>query len=211
MLNCYEKQSFETTSTSNHFDHRRRKWKATPAKFDSTEETVLFSQSNFSHHLRWWELIRTRSSFKTPNSGTHGGTGVPPVLWIKHFLSHRRDAGATKRRCHETPVPILWGFETAANEHPWWPQFSFGLEETVFPEIWPLRMVEIALGVRNRGIYCTRLTLIVTRSVSEGRNFCPRLRFGLRWNVLFLTACSYYTEALFDESFAASGSTVVLW
>ena len=37
---------------------------------------------------------------------------------------------------------------------------------------------------------CTRLTLIVTRSISEGRNFCPRLRFGLRWNVSFLTACS---------------------
>jgi len=26
--------------------------------------------------------------------------------------------------------------------------------------------------------YCTRLTLMMTRSVSEGRNFCPCLRFG---------------------------------
>ncbi len=39
-------------------------------------------------------------------------------------------------------------------------------------------------------LYCTRLTLIVTRRVSEGRNFCPRLRFGLLWNVSFLIACS---------------------
>ncbi len=45
-------------------------------------------------------------------------------------------------------------------------------------------------------LFCTRLTLIVTRSVSEGRNFCPRLRFGLRWNVPFLTACSLSSDAL---------------
>ena len=33
-------------------------------------------------------------------------------------------------------------------------------------------------------LYYTRLTLAVTRSVSEGRNCCPRLlRSGLRWNV----------------------------
>ena len=39
-------------------------------------------------------------------------------------------------------------------------------------------------------LYSKRLALIVTRSVSEGRNCYPRLRFGLRWNVSFVTACS---------------------
>ena len=45
-------------------------------------------------------------------------------------------------------------------------------------------------GVTQMPLYCARLTLTVTRSVSEECNFCPHLRFGLRWNVPFLTACS---------------------
>ena len=52
------------------------------------------------------------------------------------------------------------------------------------------------LAAKRRHVYFARARMIETRSVSEGRNLFPRLRFGLRWDVPFQTARSIFNRIL---------------
>jgi hypothetical protein len=62
----------------------------------------------------------------------------------------------------------------------------------------------------NQLLYCTRARMTLTRSASEGVWSLPRWRFGLVWNVPFLTVCSIISLPKGSHRFAWASDFVII-